>query len=70
MCPVCIADGRINVPALQRCCSWKWPRVLGCAPYYMLAADYAAGMIIAGQCQSRREFTAAGIANSCFSGLG
>lgn len=70
MCLICIVDGRINVPALQHCCSWRWPWVLGSAPHYMLVADYAAGMMVAGGCQSGRESTAAGIANSCFSGLG
>lgn len=47
MCPICIADGRINVPALQHSCSWRQPWVLGYAPCYMLVADYAAGVMVA-----------------------
>lgn len=48
MCAICIADGRIDVPALRHCCSWRRPRVLGCAPHYTIAADYAAGTMVAG----------------------
>lgn len=48
MCSICIANGRINVPALQQCCSWRWPWELGWTPHYMLGANYTASIRVDG----------------------